>query len=167
MRTVRTFGLCKLPPEIEETILEFPFQSFPFRRYKKSFLLRNFFGVSVFLKYKKFSRGRFFLFFELEVKRAEFHLRKYKKSFLLRKCKKFFNIRARKSYFRKYKKASFWESITIFFNIRAWNFSWNLRNFFRGGEGYFLFFRAWAGKWSVPFPEIWEKIFFEKIWEFF
>ena len=76
-----------------------------FLKHKNSFLLRKyktFFRSYRFLKYKKFSRGGYLLFFELGVRSSGFHFRKCKRSFLLRKYKIFLNIRARKFHFRKY-----------------------------------------------------------------
>ena len=72
---------------------------------------------SIFPEYKKFSRGEFFLLFNLELKNTGFHFRKYKKSFLLRKNKKFFNLRFRNFHCLKYKE---FFSGRIFFIFWAW-----------------------------------------------
>ena len=107
-----------------------------FLKHKNSFLLRKyktFFRGYRFLKYKKFSRGGYLLFFELGVRSAGFHFRKCKKSFLLRKYKIFLNIRARKFHFRKYME---------FFS----------GDFFLAGVG--AGGGAWVGKCRVPFLEI-------------
>ena len=69
-----------------------PFGGLRLPKYKISFLLRRknkFFRGFCFLKYKKFSRRGFLIFFKLRLKSTGFRFRKNKKSFLLRKYKNF------------------------------------------------------------------------------
>ena len=136
----------------------FPGSYFP--RYNKSGILRKrkkvFRGLH-FLKYKKFSRGGFLVFFKLRLKNLGFYfwkykkwflLRKYKKSLLLRKCRKklfpwenFFVLGGRawvrKFHLlnkRKYKK---------FFNIRVREFNFSKYKEFSLGWIFFIFW-TWA-----------------------
>ena len=69
-----------------------PFGGLRLPKYKISFLLRRknkFFRGFCFLKYKKFSRRGFLIFFKLRLKSTGFRFRKNKKTFLLRKYKNF------------------------------------------------------------------------------
>ena len=148
------------------------------RKHRKSFRSLRF------LKYKKFSLGRFLLFLKLRLKSAGLHswkckkcflfrkynkiflLTKYRKSFSLWKYKIFFNIRAKKSHFWKNKECSWWRIFLIFLglgwevqgsifgNIRK-DFFWeNIRKAF-----FFYFFRLGLGS-SISLNIRKYKIFF-------
>ena len=103
-----------------------------FPKYKKSFLLRKHrksFRSLRFLKYKKFSLGRFLLFLRLRLKSAGLHSWKYKKCFFLRKYNKSFLLRKKGLLSILELESSISGNITIFF--------WGGRGgwFFFGGGG--------------------------------